>query len=745
MQRTSKSSKAKSPNFYDVIIIGAGVTGLAAAMYAGRLNLQTLVLGDSSSNELPIGGVITLTEVVENYPGFKRLTGPELAEKIRDHALDYKDKVEIKKERVTEVLKTSKEGMCFLIKTDENKSYWSKTIIIATGTKWKKLPMKGALEYESKGVHYCALCLPPEEELVANSNIKKIKDISLSTRVLTIDGSYQKISGFGRRQYKGNLVKIKPRYFTEFVTLTPNHPVLSCRIIRGKNKDYWRDFKITKPKWIEAGALKKEDSVLYPIIKETIDKKFIKISEYLDVQSHGKYITPHKKTHTAKNLIDKVPITKDFMRLVGYYLAEGSATGHTLNFYFHKKEKNYIKDVVNILKSTFGLKVLVTERDNVSRIIMYSKVISDLFKILFDKYSHTKNIPHFMMLLPRLKQKELIKGLWRGDGCTRGKDFCLVTTSRIMAYQVRDLLLRQGIIPSIQKRLKEKLNEKTNMLEGRYVSFTKDKYHINAGGQFLENMSKILEFEHPRIKTRSSIQKHAYIHNNFAVLPIREIQKVPYSGDVYSISVEANNSFATKSFIVHNCDGFAFKNKIVAVIGGSDTAAKEALLLTEYAKKVYIIYRGEKIRPEPINGERVEKNKKIEVILNTNVIEIKGDKFVNHLILDKPCKGSKNLKLDGVFGAIGNIPLSDIAKSLSVEINEKGEIIIDHHDSTTNVKGIFAAGDVVDTEFKQAITGVAEGVTAAHSAYKFINENAFVCTFDDKLYRDKKEKYTKQI
>ena len=338
-------SRSKSPIFYDVIIIGAGVTGLAAAMYAGRLNLQTLVLGDSSSNELPIGGVITLTEVVENYPGFKRLTGPELAEKIRDHALDYKDKVEIKKERVLEVLKSSKESMCFLIKTDENKSYWSKTIIIATGTKWKKLPMKGALEYESKGVHYCALC-----------------------------------------------------------------------------------------------------------------------------------------------------------------------------------------------------------------------------------------------------------------------------------------------------------------------------------------------------------------------------------------------------------DGFAFKNKIVAVVGGSDTAAKEAMLLTEYAKKVYIIYRGEKIRPEPINGERVEKNKKIEVILNTNIIEIKGDKFVNHVILDKPFNKNTILKLDGIFGAIGNLPLSDIAKSLSVKINEKGEIIINHHDSTTNIKGIFAAGDVVDTEFKQAITGVAEGVTASYSAYKFVNENAFVCTFDDKLYRNNKKK-----
>ncbi|MEK6907542.1 MAG: FAD-dependent oxidoreductase, partial [Nanoarchaeota archaeon] len=140
---------------YDIIIIGAGVTGMASAMYAGRLNLKTLVIGTNSANELPIGGVITLTEVVENYPGFIRLTGPELAEKIRLHALDYKDKVSIEEDLVNDI---KKNGDCFTVSTKSGKSYISKTILFATGTKWRKLPIKGALQYESKGVHYCALC-----------------------------------------------------------------------------------------------------------------------------------------------------------------------------------------------------------------------------------------------------------------------------------------------------------------------------------------------------------------------------------------------------------------------------------------------------------------------------------------------------------------------------------------------------------------------------------------------------------
>jgi len=170
------------------------------------------------------------------------------------------------------------------------------------------------------------------------------------------------------------------------------------------------------------------------------------------------------------------------------------------------------------------------------------------------------------------------------------------------------------------------------------------------------------------------------------------------------------------------CDGPLFKNKVVAVIGGSDSAAKDALVLAEHAKKVYIIYRGEKIRAEPINVKRIESNEKIEVINNTNLKEIKGNNFIGSVILDQEFNGSNELKLDGIFVAIGHIVLSDLAKKLEVNLNEKSEIIINHKDSSTNIPGVFAAGDVADKPFKQLITGVAEGCTAAHSAFEYIKK-----------------------
>ncbi|MFH1056192.1 MAG: NAD(P)/FAD-dependent oxidoreductase [Candidatus Micrarchaeota archaeon] len=309
---------------YDVAVIGAGVTGLATGMYAGRLALKTIVFGSNSETELAVGGVITLTDVVENYPGFKHLTGMELAEKLRDHALDYD--IALKEERALEITK-GKNG--FQIKTEEG-TYDSKTIVIATGSKWRKLPMNGGKEYENKGVSYCSLC-----------------------------------------------------------------------------------------------------------------------------------------------------------------------------------------------------------------------------------------------------------------------------------------------------------------------------------------------------------------------------------------------------------DGPLFKGKDVAVIGGSDSAAKESLFLAKHAKKVFIIFRGGKMRPEPVNEKLVSQTKNIFLVPNTNVVEIKGEKFVKSIVLDKPFEGKKELSVEGVFGAIGHVPLNDLAKSLGVELNERGEIKINRN-SETNVPGVFAAGDVVDSEFKQAITGVAEGVNAAYSAFKYVSKNSLV-------------------
>lgn len=167
------------------------------------------------------------------------------------------------------------------------------------------------------------------------------------------------------------------------------------------------------------------------------------------------------------------------------------------------------------------------------------------------------------------------------------------------------------------------------------------------------------------------------------------------------------------------CDAPFYRDKTVAVIGGSDSAAQAALIASEYAKKVFIIYRKEELRAEPINKERVHKNEKIEVIYNANVIEMSGRNFLESVKLDT----GRELRVDGLFVEIGLVPSGALAAGLGAKLNEKGEIIINRK-SETNVPGVFAAGDVTDGFLKQAITASAEGCTAALSAYLYIKSQS---------------------
>ncbi len=693
---------------YDLVIIGGGPGGLAAAIYAARFSLKTIIIAKE------LGGMIAKTHLVENYPGFKKISGQELTNKLVDHVKEYK--VEIKQDEVSKLVKKQDN---FELITRNKESYFAKTVLIATGTQVRHLNIPGEKEFFNKGVSYCATCLPPNESIISNSSIKEIKEINPLDRILTIDGTYQEIDGFTKRDYFGELISIKPRFFNEPVQLTPNHPVLTLNIKKGQGKNYWKNFKFTKPKWIKANELTTKEAVLYPIIKEVKNIDKIKISDYVDVEVLNSLAKPKRTTQTSNSIPNEIKVDSDFLHLIGYYVAEGTSYKHMLSFSFNKKETKYIADVKAILKKTFKLSPKIEKQDNVCKITIYSKPIADLFRKFFGKYAHAKKIPHWIMILPVNKQKELIKGLWRGDGCTREKDFCYTTSSRQLAYQLRDLLLRQKIIPSLQIRITKSLNKKENEIYGRRIYFKHNKYHISIGGQFLGKLSKILGVKHPKINKRKKIAKHAWIHNNFAILPIREIKKVKYSGKVLNIATNKNNTYIAKNFIVHNCDGPLFRDKIVGVVGGSDSAAKEALLLSEYAKKVYIIYRKEKIRAEPINTKRVKANKKIEIINNTNITEIKGDKFINKVILDNPYKNSKEFPLEGLFIEVGSVPISYLVKDLGVKLNEKGEINIDKN-SKTNIPGIYAAGDVTCCQYKQAIIAVAEGVNAVFSAYMYI-------------------------
>ena len=168
------------------------------------------------------------------------------------------------------------------------------------------------------------------------------------------------------------------------------------------------------------------------------------------------------------------------------------------------------------------------------------------------------------------------------------------------------------------------------------------------------------------------------------------------------------------------CDGAFYKEKVVCIVGGGDAAAKEALFLSQHASKVYIIARKNALRAEPANLKMIEQEPKIEILFEEEVMEILGSQSVEKIRL----KSGKELDMQGVFVAIGQIPLTDLAASIGVELNEKNEIKINRH-SETNIPGAYACGDCTDTAFKQAITGSAEGVTAAYFGFSHVKGKGF--------------------
>lgn len=164
------------------------------------------------------------------------------------------------------------------------------------------------------------------------------------------------------------------------------------------------------------------------------------------------------------------------------------------------------------------------------------------------------------------------------------------------------------------------------------------------------------------------------------------------------------------------CDGFFFKDQHLAVVGGGDSAMEEALFLTNFAKKVTVIHRRDQLRASKIMSERAKANPKIEFAWNSEVEKINGDSKVESITLKSTVDGAtSNLDATAVFVAIGHNPRSQILEG-QVKLDSAGYVIVAEPGTATNLKGVFACGDLVDHTYRQAITAAGSGCRAALDA-----------------------------
>ena len=177
------------------------------------------------------------------------------------------------------------------------------------------------------------------------------------------------------------------------------------------------------------------------------------------------------------------------------------------------------------------------------------------------------------------------------------------------------------------------------------------------------------------------------------------------------------------------CDGFFYRKKVVAVVGGGDTACEEANYLSKLASKVYMIVRKDYLRASQVMQDRVKENEKIEILFNTNTLGLFGEGGVEgaHLVRFKGTDKEElfDINIDGIFLAIGHKPNTDFLGG-QIETDELGYIKTDGFTTRTNIDGVFAAGDVADPRSRQAIVAAGSGCRAALDAEKYLTENNLI-------------------
>jgi len=179
------------------------------------------------------------------------------------------------------------------------------------------------------------------------------------------------------------------------------------------------------------------------------------------------------------------------------------------------------------------------------------------------------------------------------------------------------------------------------------------------------------------------------------------------------------------------CDGFFFRDQDIAVLGGGDSAMEEATFLTRFARSVTIVHRREEFRASKIMLSRARDNDKIRFLTNTVVTEVLGDDSVRGLALHNTVTGEESvLDVTGVFVAIGHDPRSDLVRG-QVDLDADGYVLVRGHTTSTSIEGVFAAGDLVDRTYRQAVTAAGTGCSASIDAERWLAETAHSDTADN--------------
>ena len=398
--------------------------------------------------------------------------------------------------------------------------------------------------------NWCPGCVLPGSLIHTNPDVKPIEAIKEGDRVLGWDGRYHRVTEVFSHRHQGMMYKIRAKCLGE-VTLTPEHPVLIAQRVHPKRHN--QKFELI---WERADQIEKGDYLAYPIPADVVPIESLRL--------------PSRKAQDRRSspLPESVPITPEFLRLAGYYISEGwidhrSSEKDYLEasvcFTFHRKEKRLVRDIETIVAKLFGLDVSVTERPsrNTIELAVHSARLARAFKEWFGDGAATKRIPHELMLLPPSQQRELLKGLWRGDGWidSQRARASYKTISKTLREQLKLLLLRQGIVPSVYTTPARRGHREAYSV---FVTSARD----------YQRLMEILGIKPKKLPTGKP--PSTVIGQNFVMVPVADIETFEYDGPVWNLEVEDVHSYVSECATLHNCGDFGILNAVQMALAELD-------------------------------------------------------------------------------------------------------------------------------------------------------------------------------
>jgi intein/homing endonuclease len=387
-------------------------------------------------------------------------------------------------------------------------------------------------------------CLPPNTYIFANPAPTLIKKIKEGENVLTGNGDFSKVGKVFVRNYQGEMILIKPYYCDELL-ITPEHPVLCATGVREKQKTIWRkEFKKPKIVWKMAKDLKDTDFLLFP--------------RYRKLKNFEKIQWEYKWRNGSKEFSQKIEIKVDenLLRLIGLYLSEGSVSertcyykggkkhNFTLYFSFGKDETQLTKECQELFKKVFGLKCKIQYTHTSIDLVCFKRVIVDFFA-QFGRRSSEKQLPSWIINLPNEKLIHLVWGLIKGDGGEREFSIDYFTTSEKLAFQLRLILFKLGILHSLKK-----IKVKDSKIGNRIIKAKYPGFSFRISGDAARILREKLGFKYKAKRTSGNF---GYVLEKYVMIPIKEIKKINYSGKVYNLEVPGKETYVTSAGIVHNC------------------------------------------------------------------------------------------------------------------------------------------------------------------------------------------------